>query len=120
MTDADPAMVSEEIKKVLIEAIKDGFSKEEIIAAKKAAEMELMRTSNDQLVYALTLVDVYLDCGKLPQDYYKHRANALKNASYKSVNDAVDRLFSETLTVLVQKEKKGFFSKLLAKLKGRK
>lgn len=119
MTDADPVMVSEEIKKVLIEAIKDGFSKEEIVTAKKATEMELLRTSNDQLDYALTLIDTYLVNGKLPQDYFKHRANALKNASYKSVNDAVDGLFSETLTVLVQKEKKlGFFGKLLAKLKG--
>lgn len=120
MTDADPAMVSEEIRKVLIEAIKGGFSKEEIITAKKAAEMELLRTSNDQLDYALTLIDVYQDCGKLPQDYFKHRTNALKNASYKSVNDAVDGLFSETLTVLVQKGKKGFFGKLFAILKGRK
>lgn len=117
MTDADPAMVSEEIKKVLIEAIKGGFSKEEIITAKKATEMELLSASNNQLDYALTLIDVYLDCGKLPQDYFKHRANALKNASYKSVNDAVDVLFGETLSVIVQKsEKKSWFAKILNKL----
>ena len=119
-TDADPVMVSEEIKKVIIEAIKNGFTKEEIITSKKATEMCLLRVSCDQIDYALRMVDVYLACGKLPQDYFKHRANALKNASYKSVNDAIDGLFGETLTVLVQKgKKKGFFKKLLDKLRGK-
>lgn len=121
LTDADPVMVSAEIKKVLLEAIKNGFTKEEIKTSKKKTEMFLLQVSCDPLNYANQLIDVYLGCGKLPQDYFKHRANALKNASYKSVNDAVDKMFSETLTVLVQKEKKlGFFDRLIGKLKGKK
>ena len=56
---------------------------------------------------------------KLPKEYLKYRANALKNASYKSVNDAVDGLFGETLTVIVKKaEEKGFFARLVEMLKG--
>lgn len=43
----------------------------------------------------------------------------MKNASYKSVNDAVDGLFGETLTVIVKKaEEKGFFARLVEMLKG--
>ena len=110
-------MVAEEIKKILVEAIKDGFTKEEIITSKKATERLLLETSCEQLDYANLLVDTYLYYRKLPQEYFKHRANALKNASYKSVNDAVDRLFGETLSVIVQKpEKKSWFTKLLSKL----
>ena len=117
LTDSDPVMVAEEIKKILVEAIKDGFTEEEIITSKKATERLLLETSCEQLDYANLLVDTYLYYRKLPQEYFKHRANALKNASYKSVNDAVDRLFGETLSVIVQKpEKKSWFTKILNKL----
>ena len=119
VTDADPIMVSNEIKAVIIEAIKDGFSKEEVKTSKKSTEMLLLESSCDQLDYANRLVGTYLSCRKLPQEYFKHRANALKNASYKSVNDAVDGLFGETLTVIVKKaEEKGFFARLVEMLKG--
>lgn len=116
-TDADPAMVLGEIKKALLEASKDGFSKDEIKTSKKTTEMMLLEASCDQLDYSLRMIDTYLSCKKLPQEYFKRRANALKNASYKSVNDAVDRLFGETLSVIVQKpEKKSWFTKILNKL----
>ena len=81
--------------------------------------MLLLESSCDQLDYANRLVGTYLSCRKLPQEYFKRRANALKNASYKSVNDAVDGLFGETLTVIVKKaEEKGFFARLVEMLKG--
>lgn len=119
VTDADPVVVSNEIKAVIIEAIKDGFSKEEVKTSKKTTEMLMLEASCDQLDYANRLVDTYLSCRKLPKEYLKYRANALKNASYKSVNDAVDGLFGETLTVIVKKaEKKGFFARLAEILKG--
>ena len=119
LTDADPVVVSNEIKAVIIEAIKDGFSKEEIKTSKKTTEMLMLEASCDQLDYANRLVDTYLSCRKLPKEYLKYRANALKNASYKSVNDAVDGLFGETLTVIVKNAKeKGFFARLVEMLKG--
>ena len=112
-------MVSNEIKAVIIEAIKAGFSKEEVKTSKKTTEMLLLESSCEQLEYACRLIDTYLSCKKLPQEYFKRRANALKNVSYKSVNDAADGLFGETLTVIVKKaEKKGFFTKLIEMLKG--
>lgn len=117
LADADPAMVLTEIKKVLLEAIKDGFSQDEIKTSKKATEMLLLQTSCDQLDYALRMLDTYLGCKKLPQDYFKHRGNALKDASYKSVNDAVDRLFGETFSVIIKKaEKKSWLAKFLNKM----
>lgn len=105
-TDKDTKVVEAEIKKVLAEAIKNGFDDEEIKAVKKHGELVCIKSSIDRDGYAVRMCTNYQGTGKLPSQLLKTKVSRFKKASKKSVNEAVDKLFCETITVHVVKPAK--------------
>ena len=103
ITDKDTKMVEMEIKKVIAKAIKEGFEDEEIKTVKKHGELVCIKSNIDRDDYAVTMCTNYQGTGKLPSQLLKTKVSRFKKASKKSVNEAVDKLFCETISVHVVK-----------------
>ena len=103
ITDKDTKMVEAEIKKVIAEAIKNGFEDEEIKAVKKHGELCCIQSNINRDDYAVRMCTNYQGTGKLPSQLLKTKVSRFKKASKKSIEEAVDKMFCETTSIHVIK-----------------